>query len=90
MIEFPTYLPYNHYFMNEKCLNTIPSAYPKNDEFGYKPLTWLSEDFKGKYRMADAPDIKCSIIYFEEKEDMQFFVLLWGEYLRSENDLPNL
>lgn len=77
MSQYCTYLPY----MDRKS---------RMDVFGQEPLTWLYQNLKGKFRMADVLSQKCTVIYFDYKEDMELFILLWGEYLWSKDDLPNL
>ncbi len=77
MTEYITYLPY----MDRNG---------KMEAYGHEPLIWLYKNFRGKFKMADAIDHKCTIIYFDHKEDMELFILMWGEYLWSKDALPNL
>lgn len=45
---------------------------------------WLCFNMKGKFKYADSrheDDGPGSNIFFESKEDMQHFILMWGEHL---------
>lgn len=78
MSHYIVYLPY----MNMK--DDI------EDIFGHKPLAWLFKNFKGRFDLTDYLNKKCTCIIFDEKEDMELFILTWGECLWSIDDLPNL
>ncbi len=67
----------------------LPFGDLKN-EYGAEPLKWLFEQFPGNFRFENLENKNCTQIYFEEKQDMELFILTWGEYLWNENDLSNL
>lgn len=54
---------------------------PFNDkeEFNDPAFHWLCFHMKDKFEYNDT--IKGSLISFTLKEDMQHFILMWGEYL---------
>lgn len=74
MTEYIAYLPFGD----------LKNAY------GADPLKWLFENFKGKFRLVNLENKNCSEIHFEEKQDMELFILTWGEYLWSKDDLSNM
>lgn len=51
---------------------------------GDMPFHWLcyhraEEKLKGNFSHIDT--LTGSYIFFDEKEDMEYFILMWGEYL---------
>ena len=59
----------------------LPYGNLKTD-YGAEPLKWLYFNLKGKFQFADSSMYpRHTLIQFDSKEDMELFILMWGEYL---------
>ena len=55
------------------------------NRYGEQPLKWLFENFEGDFTFVNMEN-NCTKVQFKHEEDMQLFMLTWGEYLWSEEE----
>ena len=58
----------------------LPYGNLKGD-YGQEPLKWLYFNMRGTFRFTDNSNLRCTEVQFDSKEDMELFILMWGEYL---------